>query len=113
MAVLGLLLLLIFLVLGLLLQQLLHLPLPASILGMLLLLLFLLVRGKTPESLKQISHTLSPLLPLFIIPVSVGIVTQKSLLQEHGLLLLGIMALSILPGALLCAWIMKGGKAGL
>ncbi len=110
---LGLLLLFIFLILGLVLQHMLHLPLPASILGMLLLLLFLLLRGKTPESLSQISRTLSPLLPLFIIPVSVGIVTQKALLQEHGLLLLGIMALSLIPGALLCAWIMKGGKAGL
>ncbi len=110
---LGLLLLFIFLILGLVLQHWLHLPLPASILGMLLLLLFLLLRGKTPESLSQISRTLSPLLPLFIIPVSVGIVTQKALLQEHGLLLLGIMALSLIPGALLCAWIMKGGKAGL
>ncbi|MEN9464926.1 MAG: hypothetical protein RL217_1107 [Pseudomonadota bacterium] len=110
---LGLLLLLVFLLLGLVLQQLLHMPLPASILGMLLLLFFLLLRGKTPESLNQISRTLSPLLPLFIIPVSVGIVTQKTLLQEHGLLLFGIMALSLIPGALLCAWIMKGGKAEL
>ncbi|MFY9180576.1 MAG: CidA/LrgA family protein [Venatoribacter sp.] len=110
---LGLLILLIFLVLGSVLQQLFHLPLPASILGMILLLITLLIRGKTPESLASISKTLSPLLPLFIIPVSVGLVTQKALLAEHGLLLVGILALSLIPGAIVTAWIMKGGKAEL
>lgn len=109
----GLLLLLVFLLSGTVLQQALNLPLPASILGMLLLLAFLLVRGKTPASLTQISTVLSPLLPLFIIPVSVGIVTQKSLLAEHGLMLIVILAISLVPGALLSAWIMKGGKSDL
>ena len=110
---LGLFLLLVFLLLGTVLQQALSLPLPASILGMLLLLVFLIVRGKTPGSLTSISKTLSPLLPLFIIPVSVGIVTQKQLLAEHGLLLIAILAVSIIPGALVSAWIMKGGKTEL
>lgn len=109
----GLLLLLVFLLSGTALQQALNLPLPSSILGMLLLLAFLLIRGKTPDSLTQISKVLSPLLPLFIIPVSVGIVTQKSLLAEHGLMLIVILAISIVPGALVSAWIMKGGKSDL
>lgn len=109
----GLLVLLLFLLLGSIVQVLFHLPLPASILGMLLLLIFLIVRGKTPASLESISATLSPLLPLFIIPVSVGIVTQKALLFEHGVLLLAVLAVSLIPGALLCAWIMKGGKVEL
>lgn len=109
----GLLILLLFLLLGSLIQNALQLPLPASILGMLSLLLVLLVRGKIPDSLQSISQTLSPLLPLFIIPVSVGIVTQKALLQEHGLLLIAILAVSLIPGALICAWIMKGGKSEL
>ncbi len=90
----GLLVLLFFLLLGTLLQSAFSLPLPGSILGMLLLLISLILRGKIP-------------------PVSVGVVTQKALLQEHGLLLLGILAVSLIPGALLCAWIMKGSKAGL
>lgn len=107
---LGLFILLLFLLLGTVLQQALSLPLPASILGMLLLLVFLIVRGKTPDSLTSISKILSPLLPLFIIPVSVGIVTQKQLLAEHGLLLVAILAISIIPGALVSAWIMQGGK---
>ena len=109
----GLLILLFFLLLCTLLQSAFSLPLPGSILGMLLLLISLILRGKIPEHLASISQILAPLLPLFIIPVSVGVVTQKALLQEHGLLLLGILAVSLIPGALLCAWIMKGGKAGL
>jgi holin-like protein len=76
----GLLILLLFLVAGNLLQSQLDSPVPGSIIGMLLLLVFLILRGRTTEPLAQISRTLSPLLPLFIIPVSVGIVTQKQLL---------------------------------
>lgn len=109
----GLLILLLFLLLGSALQIAFSLPLPASILGMLLLLIFLVVRGKTPESLTSVSKTLSPLLPLFIIPVSVGIVTQKPLLKEYGIELMLILAVSIIPGALITAWIMKGGKSEL
>jgi len=51
------------------------------------------------------------LLPLFIIPVSVGIITQKSLLADNGVALLVILAISLIPGALVCAAIMQmGGK---
>ena len=103
----GLLILLLFLVAGTLLQSQLDSPVPGSIIGMLLLLVFLIIRGRAPESLSQISKTLSPLLPLFIIPVSVGIVTQKELLAENGIALLVIMAVSIVPGAIVCAAIMR------
>ncbi|MEC8442681.1 MAG: CidA/LrgA family protein [Pseudomonadota bacterium] len=107
----GLLILLFFLVAGTLLQLEYVLPVPGSIIGMLLLLMFLMLRGRTPEPLAQISRTLSPLLPLFIIPVSVGIITQKSLLADNGVALLVILAISLIPGALVCAAIMQmGGK---
>ena len=108
----GLLILLVFLLLGGVLQQLFSLPVPASIIGMLLLLLALIVRGQTPDALQKITQTLSPLLPLFLIPVSVGIVTQKHLLEAHATELLVILAVSIIPGALVSAWIMSRGKSG-
>ncbi|WP_430460619.1 CidA/LrgA family protein [Thalassolituus sp. LLYu03] len=108
----GLLILLVFLLIGSLLQSFFSLPVPASILGMLLLLIALMVRGKTPQHLTDITRTLSPLLPLFLIPVSVGIVTQKHLLAEHGPELLVILLVSLIPGALVCALIMRGGKNG-
>ena len=109
----GLLVLLIFLLLGTVLQSTLSLPVPASIIGMLLLLAALIVRRKTPDNLTAITRSLSPLLPLFLIPVSVGIVTQKHLLAEHGAALTAILAISLIPGILVSAWIMKGGKSGL
>ena len=106
----GLLRLFSFLHLGNLIQSGLALPIPGSIIGMLLLLAMLITRGKTPQSLQNISKVLSPLLPLFIIPVSVGIVTQKELLAENGISLLVIMAISLIPCALVCAAVMMVGK---
>lgn len=106
----GLLVLFVFLLIGGLLQQQFSLPVPAAIVGMLLLLCFLLLRGKTPESLQQITQTLSPLLPLFLIPVSSGIVTQKSLVRDYGFELVVILALSLVPGILVMGWVMTAGK---
>ena len=105
----GLLILLLYLLLGTGLQHWLALPIPASILGMLCLLLTLIIRGHTPSSLSRISQTLAPLLPLFLIPVSAGIVTQKPLLQEHGVMLIVILAVSLIPGILVCGWVMHWG----
>lgn len=103
----GLLILLFFLLLGTVFQFLFSLPIPESILGMLLLLAALMLRGRIPDSLVQISKTLSPLLPLFLIPVSAGIVTQTTILSEHGLVLLAILTVSLIPGILVCALIMR------
>lgn len=102
----GLLILLVFLLTGISLQTWLDLPVPGSIVGMLTLLFVLMLLRRTPETLQSTSRVLSPLLPLFIIPVSVGIITQKELLNEHGIALLIILAVSLLPGALVCAFIM-------
>jgi len=108
----GLLTLLVFLIVGGLLQGQFALPVPAAIIGMLLLLVFLIIRGKTPSSLQQITTTLSPLLPLFLIPVSSGIITQKSIISEYGPELVTILAVSLVPGILVCGWIMAAGKKG-
>ena len=106
----GLLLLLVFLLVGGLLQSQLALPVPAAIVGMLLLLLFLVVRGKTPQSLQQTTKSLSPLLPLFLIPVSSGIVTQKEIVSDYGLELVIILAVSLIPGIAVTGLIMAGAK---
>lgn len=102
----GLLILLVFLLAGTWLQNFLGLPIPAAITGMLLLLVFLIFRGSIPESLQAITRTLSPWLPMFLVPVSVGIVTHKQLLLDHGPLLLLILTVSLIPGILVCGWIM-------
>lgn len=106
----GLLLLLIFLMSGTLLQHWLHLPMPGSIVGMLLLLVFLLARRSVPAPLADITRTLAPLLPLLLMPVSIGIVTHETLIRTHGLTLLAILAISLIPGTLVCGWIMSRGQ---
>lgn len=106
----GLLILLLFLLTGNLLNALFSLPVPGSIIGMLLLLVYLIIRGHIPESLQKTTQFLAPLMPLFIVPVSVGIVTQKELIAEHGVTLGLILLVSLFPGALVCAWVMQVGR---
>tara|TARA_R110000868_G_scaffold269680_3_gene529060 strand:+ start:551 stop:976 length:426 start_codon:yes stop_codon:yes gene_type:complete len=106
----GLLILLAFLMGGTLIQYWTSAPIPAAIIGMLLLLFFLMIRRKVPAALEGITKVLAPILPLFLIPVSVGIVTHEQLVKEHGLVLLLILAISLIPGTLVCGWIMSHGK---
>lgn len=108
----GLLFLLVFLVVGGALQSQFSLPVPAAIVGMLLLLIFLVIRGKTPDSLQQTTKSLSPLLPLFLIPVSSGIITQKEIISDYGFELVVILAVSLVPGILVTGLIMTMGKGG-
>ncbi|WP_221793473.1 CidA/LrgA family protein [Oceanobacter mangrovi] len=106
----GFLILLTFLMAGTWLQDLLQLPVPAAICGMLLLLVFLLLRGKVPHSLDTTTRFLSPWLPMFLVPVSVGVTSQAELLQQKGPLLLVILIVSLIPGIIVCGLIMQGGK---
>lgn len=106
----GLLLLFVFLLVGGALQSQFSLPVPDAIVGMLLLLLFLVIRGKIPDSLQQTTQSLSPLLPLFLIPVSSGIITQKEIISDFGFELLVILAISLVPGILVTGLIMTVGR---
>lgn len=106
----GLMILIIFTVIGGGLAQISGLPLPGSIFGMMLLLALLIIMRRTPTILADSVHSLTPYMPLFIVPASVGLVTQTDLLMEHGVALLIILAVSIVPGALVCAAIMLRGK---
>ena len=106
----GLLLLFVFLLVGGALQSQFSLPVPDAIVGMLLLLMFLVIRGKSPDSLQQTTKSLSPLLPLFLIPVSSGIITQKEIISDFGFELLVILAISLVPGILVTGLIMTVGR---
>ena len=106
----GLLLLFVFLLVGGALQSQFSLPVPDAIVGMLLLLMFLVIRGKTPDSLQQTTKSLSPLLPLFLIPVSSGIITQKEIISDFGFELIVILAISLVPGILVTGLIMTVGR---
>lgn len=106
----GLLILLVFLMGGTLIQHWTSVPIPPAIIGMLLLLLFLIANRTVSKPLERVSKSLSPFLPLFLIPVSVGVVTHEHLVRTHGLTLLLILTISLIPGIVVCGWIMSKGK---
>ena len=107
----GLMILIFCAVLGGALSQTLGLPLPGSIMGMIMLLLVLVGLRRVPQPLHDSVASLTPYMPLFIVPASVGLITQTDLLLEYGLELLFILAVSLIPGALVCAVIMRWGKS--
>lgn len=101
----GLIVLLVFLLLGEFIASLLGWPVPGSVMGMLLLFTALVMRGQVTPMLKETSQSLLPYLPLFIVPASVGIVNYGDLIKQEGLVILAAMLLSLLVGIPFCGWI--------
>lgn len=60
------------------------LPIPSPVMGLVFLFVFLLIKGHIPEPLLNVSTVLLPLLPLFLIPASAGIIEHGALLQKDG-----------------------------
>ena len=74
----GLFVLLVFLVLGEAIQSWVAIPVPSSIIGMILLLIAFIIFKKIPQDIETAANKLAPLLPLFIIPISAGLITQTN-----------------------------------
>ena len=109
----GLFALLVFLIFGEAIQSWIAIPVPSSIIGMILLLTVIILRNKTPKNIEIAANKLAPLLPLFIIPISAGLITQAEVIQQYGFKLLLILTISLIPGALVTALILKlGEKSG-
>ena len=106
----GLFALLVFLIFGEAIQSWIAIPVPSSIIGMILLLTVIILRNKTPKNIEIAANKIAPLLPLFIIPISAGLITQADIIQQHGLKLLIILTVSLIPGALVTALILKLGN---
>jgi holin-like protein len=106
----GLFALLVFLILGEATQSWVAIPVPSSIIGMILLLILFIVINKIPKQIETAANKLAPLLPLFIIPISAGLITQTEIIQSHGIQLLIILILSLIPGAIITALILKWGN---
>lgn len=89
--------LLLFQCLGLLFNQIFHLPVPGPVLGMLMLLVWCLTVTPSLE-LQNTSQGLLAFLPLFILPASAGIVDYGALMRTAwlpiGLALLVSLAIS-------------------
>lgn len=87
-------LLYLFYVVGDYLQELLHLPIPGSIVGLLLLFVLLLCKIVPVSWIEHGSNTILAYLPLFFIPSTAGIMNHLDIFSGRGLLLIGIIILS-------------------
>ncbi|MDQ0086664.1 holin-like protein [Paenibacillus anaericanus] len=87
-------LLYLFYLLGDYLQQLLHLPIPGSIVGLLLLFVLLLCKIIPVKWIEDGSTTVIAYLPLFFIPATAGIVNHMDIFSGRGLLLIVIIIVS-------------------
>lgn len=106
----GLFALLVFLILGEATQSWVAIPVPSSIIGMILMLTVFILINKIPKNIEIAANKLAPLLPLFIIPISAGLITQAEIIQSHGFKLLIILTISLIPGAIITALILKWGN---
>ncbi|GGH16326.1 CidA/LrgA family protein [Paenibacillus segetis] len=84
----------LFSLLGEYLQQLLHLPIPGSIVGLLLLFVLLLCKIVPVKWIEDGSTAVLAYLPLFFIPATAGIVNHMDIFSGRGLLLIGILIVS-------------------
>jgi holin-like protein len=103
----GLFALLVFLIFGEAIQSWIAIPVPSSIIGMILLLIIIIIRKKIPKSIELAANSLAPLLPLFIIPISAGLITQSAILEQYGLKLFIILTISLIPGVLVTAFVLQ------
>ena len=103
----GLFALLVFFIFGEAIQSWIAVPVPGSIIGMTLLLILITLRNKIPKSIELAANSLAPLLPLFIIPISAGLITQSAIIEQHGLKLFIILTISLIPGVLVIAFVLR------
>ncbi len=74
------------------------LPVPSAVVGMVLVLMALLARsGRMPE-VRRAGHALLMLVPLFLVPVSVGIMDQFDALRADVWPLMAALCVSIVLG---------------
>jgi holin-like protein len=104
----GLIVFLLYLLMGEFIAHLLSWPVPGSVLGMLLLFITLVFRGGISTQLKSSSNGLLPYLPLFIVPASVGIVNFMGLIEQEGVALITAIVVSLLVGIPVCGLLAQG-----
>lgn len=104
----------IFSIAGSLIAQLLHLPLPGSLIGMLLLFSGLCLNVIRPTWIQKGSEILLRFMPVFFVPITVGVITFPSLLSINGftyvLILFMTTVVMLLATAKISAAAEKGGK---
>ena len=101
----GLLLELLFQLIGELIVVSLSLPIPGPVLGMVFLLLVLLFIKRVPKSLRTTSDTLLSNLALLFVPAGVGLVLHFELLRSEWWIILLALIISSIGAALTTAMV--------
>ena len=84
----------IFYYIGVLIVELTHLPLPASVIGLLVLFVCLQLKWIKVEYIKEGAGFLIAFMTLFFIPPMIGIIEYPQLLSVKGLILIGTVIFS-------------------
>ena len=103
----GLTTLVLFQLLGSMLSALLLPMLPGAILGMLLLFVFLMLRREVGEPLSVAANSLLRYLPLLLVPPAVGIMVQWPLIVAELPAIAAALGLSLLVGIPLTGWLLQ------
>lgn len=99
--------LVLFQLLGTVLNVLLLSMLPGPIIGMLLLFVFLIVRGEVGEPLSVASSSLLKYLPLILVPPAVGVMAYASDIAADFWAVVGALVLSLLLSVVFAGWLMQ------
>lgn len=99
--------LVVFQLLGTVLNVLLLPILPGPIIGLLLLLGFLIVRGEVSESLAQGSTQVLRFLPLFLIPPAVGVMVYADAFAEDFWAIAVSLVVSLVVSMAFAGWLMQ------
>lgn len=81
------------------------LPIPSPVIGLVYLFCFLLAKGHIPDPLLKMATVLLPLLPLFLIPASAGIIEYGKLLQDDGFAIACALLVSLVVSILVTPYI--------
>lgn len=107
----GILVLLVFQLVGEVIVRLLGLPIPGPVLGLVLLFGTLLVRGSLPPFLHRAARAMLSVLALLFVPAGVGIIAYLDLLRESWvaliITLLASTAITMAVTAVVFSWLLR------
>ncbi|MHB1369755.1 MAG: CidA/LrgA family protein [Pseudomonadaceae bacterium] len=99
--------LVLFQLLGTVLNVLLVPMLPGPIIGLLLLFAALLLRGSASESLQVAASSLLRYLPLLLVPPAVGVMVYTEAILQDFWAIVGVLVISLLFSLAFTGWLMQ------
>lgn len=99
--------LVLFQLLGTVLNVLLVPMLPGPIIGLLLLFAALLLRGSASESLQVAASSLLRYLPLLLVPPAVGVMVYTEAILQDFWAIVGVLVISLVISLVFTGWLMQ------